>query len=337
MVFAYAANFLIDFFPKTVFDTFPNLSELHLSLFISQISMFDFVNAGNLKKVYLTNNRLEGIRSNIFVGANDLEEIYIDKNRIHIMQNFAFSSLSELRILSLSENYLTQIGPSVFFDLPSLETLNLADNLIQEIAENALNLPNLKYLQLSGNRLVFFHHLQFASTPKLQYLWAADNKIEFVGNSLDNLHKLEVLGLNGNKLKDLKLNTLANLENLNEILLRNNDIHLNISTSDISTTKSMVSLVDLSGNRINNNGIIFEKLRLLFPNLQTIALANNSLSELDLGSIRTGGLSQLSTIYIGDNYFDQKWLEQATRNLSMDVHVSKTEGWKIVVKPVTVQ
>jgi len=305
-------------FPTNVFNVFPNLKELELSIHLKAISNEIFEQADKLKKLEIIFNELEKIPSRVFAGAKNLNEINLYHNKINEIEDFAFDGLNQLKNLRINVNQLTKVRRFTFAGLSSLEYLQLANNQIDEIEEGALNLPKLESLDLSENQLKILSDTLFAQVPKLRTLAAPRNKIQRVSKALDTLHNLVILELDENPIDDLDLLKLSKLEDLDKVSLRNTGFDLDalsVTAEHIHASNSKITRLDLSGCKMQS-GIIFSKLK-IFPKLEILRVKNNSITAIDLDAIRNGGLPSLIIIFIGENSFRRRWLQETTKSLSM--------------------
>lgn len=90
-----------------------------------------------------------------------------------------------------------------------------------------------------------------------------------------------------------------------------------ITADDIPPSESTINYLNLSENKMKT-GIILAKLK-IFPDLEILHLDNNTLTTLDLGVIGRSELPKIDITFLDYNNFDENWLEQAARNVSMRV------------------
>jgi len=323
-------------FPTNVYNVFPNLKELELSIHLTTISTEFFEHADKLKKLEIIFNELEKIPSRVFAGAKNINEMNLYYNKINEIEDFAFDGLNQLMNLRINVNQLTKVRRFTFAGLSSLEYLQLANNQIDEIEEGALNFPKLGTLDLGENQLISLSDTLFAQVPKLRTLVAPRNKIQRLNKALDSLHNLVILDLDENPIDDLDLLKLPKLKNLNEVSLRNTGFNLDalvVTGEDINASNSKITRLDLSGCKMQS-GMIFSKLKIL-PKLQILRVKNNSMTTMDLDAIHSGGLPNLCAIFIGENKFDGKWLEETTKSLSMRLFSDHHSDEYIMIKEYT--
>ncbi|XP_056657514.1 leucine-rich repeat transmembrane protein FLRT1 [Monodelphis domestica] len=178
----------------------PLLEKLHLDdNSVSTVSIEDdaFADSKRLKLLFLSRNHLSSIPAGL---PGTLEELRLDDNRISTIPLHAFKGLHSLRRLVLDGNLLAnqRIADDTFSRLQNLTELSLVRN---SLAAPPLNLPS----------------------ARLQRLFLQDNAISHVPyNTLARMRELERLDLSNNNLTSLPRGLFDDLENLGQLLLRNN-------------------------------------------------------------------------------------------------------------------
>lgn len=313
-----SSNFSAASIPSEIFETFPNLEVLHFAANIGPFSRGDFIGANSLIKLKLSRGHLGRLPLNAFLLAPNLRRIDIENSDVHTIDNFAFDDLKKLQKLSLNDNRLKTIGRYTFATLLSLEGLDLSNNLIDTIADDAFNFPKLKCIFLSGNKLKTLPNSLFSSTPLLSHLYVVGSNVQRLNNAIYNLQDLELVQLDNNNIEDLDIVRFAKLSNLIKISLENSGFNLdrtNVSPNDINSSQANVREINLSKNQMENR-VIFAKLK-LFPKLEVVDVSNNRLTSMDLEEIRNGNLRSNLYIEIAGNSFNDTWLQQTARSLTM--------------------
>uniref|UniRef100_A0A8C9QQP3 Leucine-rich repeat transmembrane protein FLRT3 n=1 Tax=Scleropages formosus TaxID=113540 RepID=A0A8C9QQP3_SCLFO len=204
----------------------------------------------NVKELHLQENNIRAITYASLAQIPYIEELHLDDNSVSAVsiEEGAFRDSNKLRLLFLSRNHLSTIP----LGLPmSIEELRFDDNRISSIPEEALqHLINLKRLVLDGNLLnnrrigeMAFVNLinltelslvrnSFTSPPanlpstSLEKLQLQDNHINVVPvGAFAFLRQLYRLDLSGNNLSSLPQGIFDDLDNLTQLLLRNNPWH----------------------------------------------------------------------------------------------------------------
>lgn len=178
----------------------PLLEKLHLDdNSVSTVSIEEdaFADSRQLRMLFLSRNHLSSIPSGL---PRTLEELRLDDNRISTIPLRAFQGLGSLRRLVLDGNLLAnqRIADDTFSRLQNLTELSLVRN---SLAAPPLNLPS----------------------ARLQKLYLQDNAISHIpANTLAKMRVLERLDLSNNNLTTLPRGLFDDLDNLAQLLLRNN-------------------------------------------------------------------------------------------------------------------
>ncbi|OCT81715.1 fibronectin leucine rich transmembrane protein 1 S homeolog isoform X1 [Xenopus laevis] len=178
----------------------PQIEKLHLDdNSVSTVSIEDdaFLDSHQLRLLFLSRNHLSSIPNGL---PHTLEELRLDDNRISTIPLHAFKGLNNLRRLVLDGNLLAnqRIADDTFSRLQNLSELSLVRN---SLAAPPVNLPS----------------------AHLQKLYLQDNAITHIPyNSLSKMRQLQRLDLSSNNLTALPRGLFDDLENLSQLLLRNN-------------------------------------------------------------------------------------------------------------------
>ncbi|KAJ8360327.1 hypothetical protein SKAU_G00168520 [Synaphobranchus kaupii] len=201
----------------------------------------------SVKELHLQENNVRTITHASLAQIPYIEELHLDDNSVSAVsiEEGAFRDSNHLRLLFLSRNHLSAIP----LGLPStIEELRFDDNRISAISEQSLqDLVNLKRLVLDGNLLnnrgigeMAFVNLinltelslvrnSLTSPPanlpgtSLEKLQLQDNHINRVqAGAFAFLRQLYRLDLSGNNLSSLPQGVFDDLDNLTQLLLRNN-------------------------------------------------------------------------------------------------------------------
>jgi Leucine-rich repeat (LRR) protein len=120
----------------------------------TDIALGTFSNLPNLQYLYLDNNQIRKLQSNIFNNLPELRLLYLNANKIKELQPGMFNNLPNLDVLGLENNQIRELQPNIFNNLPALEYLILENNQIQELLPGVFNnLPALKHLDLENNQI----------------------------------------------------------------------------------------------------------------------------------------------------------------------------------------
>lgn len=256
-------------------------------------------NATNLRMIDLTDNNFTSLDSVFAVGINygNLREVYLSNNKLTDIN--ALSRAPMITYLSLSENGLTTEGTAAIANYPFLLYLSLANNHIDSV-EHLTNLNRLLELRLQGNELTNVNALR--RLVNLEILYLGHNKIRDVGN-LNTLTNLKVFYINDNLIFDVSsLNALTKLEAFN---VSNNQI---TSLSVLSNYRSTLTEIYAENNKLTDfsfiNGasnlhilmLAGNKVEMAQTNMTTWLRGLPELEILTLSDIRLNNLSFLETM-----------------------------------------
>ena len=259
----------------------------------------------------------------------------LDASNHGITDLTGLNQMINLTELDLSGNALTnaQMPANVFNQLSNLEVLNLSGQRgvndegeeIRTLTNTLLNrfsgLTSLNELDLSDNGITALEANGFAPLATLTNLNLSGNaltttNINTVFNGLGGLVELDLSNNNINNagLIASGFNQLTGLQNLD---LSHNSL---TSTTNINRFAGLGNLVtlDLSGNNINNAGLIANAFQDLVD-LESLDLSNNNLSTItDVN--RFTALNNLETLNLsGNNFANILLLADLPENMNVDV------------------
>lgn len=177
----------------------------------------------NLKKLYLSSNRLNLNNPDMFMGLESLTHLDLSHNNIVCIHLEAFYGLNNLQVLDLSNNSLTNLDRKVFSRVPQLKQLDLSWNRLKIDPETFDHLTQLKTLILKDNNL---SHLQYGVFSRLEECELLDLSWNFISivtlNMFRGLRKLKCLVLNRNRLKHIAHDAFTLLSSLEQVQLNGN-------------------------------------------------------------------------------------------------------------------
>jgi Leucine rich repeat len=193
-------------------------------------------------------------------------------------------------------------------------------------------------------KLTAIEERQFTRATNLQTLDLSTNKIERVDkNAFIGLKKLTKLKLNDNKIRNLPMGVFAELPLLNELQLYSNRLtsfdfsivkqnpqlnELNIgrnAITNITTSQQYSSNLTVIGMQMNSlTSLPIEHLP-DFPNLHTLSIHSNKLTEFDFVSVKDK-LPKLVEFYIGYNQFDCCFLVVIVRAMLLQMPKLKIDS-----------
>ncbi|TVU15328.1 hypothetical protein EJB05_38844, partial [Eragrostis curvula] len=285
-------------------------------------------NITSLKVITLAHNQLEGGIPDELGKLSKLTFLELGLNRLSGEIPQAIYNLSLLHILGMELNMLVGELPSNIGDtLPNLQRLTLSRNMLEgHIPSSLSNASGMRLIDLSGNSFTGQIPISLGKLPNLSKLNLEINKLEAKDkqswqflNALTNCSALELFSVNGNmlqgtlpdsvgnlssslnvllfgsnRLSGLVPTSMANLRNLTELGLEENDF---TGTIDGWVGK----LVNLIGLALNGNSFI-EKIPSCIGNLTKLSLLHLEDNKFN-GSIPSslGSLAQLSELYLSHN------------------------------------
>ena len=255
--------------------------------------------AGQLRRLWLTNNRIRDIR--LLSRLTQLEELNISYNQISDIGPLA--GLKQLRVLEISGNPINDFSPLA--GLARLQRLGISVQRISDLRRH-VDLTRLQSLRLygSGNQIEDLHLL--ANSTQLTDLSVSDAQLRDL-SFLERLTQLEGLAFFENKISDLK--PLANLTQLESLGLFSNEI------SDLKPLANLTQLrwLDLGWNQISD----LKPLAGL-TQLRSLYLRYNQIRDVT----PLAGLVKLETLQLRENPIqDASPLAVLTRLRDVDIDI----------------
>ncbi|KAI8509674.1 hypothetical protein Bbelb_121020 [Branchiostoma belcheri] len=259
------------------------------------------IRLGNLTTLYLSNNKLTHLRSDMFTGLGNLEDLDLDDR------------LGNLETLDLDDNDITDIQAGTFDHTPQLKNLALHYNKLTTLRSDILKvlgaaeadfrcrsgmftgLENLGALSLRNNEISDIQAGTFNSTPQLRRLELYNNKLTTLRSDMfTGLGNLLALSLDNNEISDIQAGTFNSTPQLRYLFLYNTQIQT-------IPSNSLTNLMQLRFLKLSDNSITtfpFDELSRL-QRLYQLDLYNNQLTTLP--SIAYDILSSISTVIIDNN------------------------------------
>lgn len=300
-------------FPSIIFDTFPNLSDVHLILAgVEVINEADFVHAAELTRFRIELNTIKQITNKTFSKPIKLEILELPANQIQEIDNYAFSKLKSLIKLDLQQNNLTVIHEFQFSGADNLCELFLNDNQIEYIDDGALYLPKLMRIFLQDNRLKSVSSNLLTGTPALYGIDLSRNRLESVQNVFDKCANLTIIDLNHNQIKTIDLVQLADMSALRVLSLEGNRIQFDANRTanerkNLIPFKTHLEYLNLDSNNLSSSAILSELS--VFHRLKFLDFDDNKLTKIDdFKQIRTM-FPHFIQINLNENPLNCAWLE----------------------------
>ncbi|XP_055599533.1 insulin-like growth factor-binding protein complex acid labile subunit [Uranotaenia lowii] len=247
---------LIDQIEALSFTPLAKLEELNLGqnrITSLGLSVKGLVGVGDLKILYLDDNRLEEVpEEDFWRPVEKLAELYVGTNMLARVKDGAFAVMSELTLLDLRSSLLTNVSTDTFAGIENIKGLNLADNRFQRVPSKALAiLRRLEELSIGQN---YFETLPANAFRGLSNLKRFELRGSLYLNRIDRAAfqtntNLESIAIDSNKaLMEMEEGTFAGLLFLKHLSLRNNGFQ-RLDESMFSWNN--LRTLDISDNLIN--------------------------------------------------------------------------------------
>lgn len=195
-----------------VFKPLTNLKNLVLSL-NNLTTMPDF-RKDKLEQFLLDYNQFVQLPAGFFETATNLAGLFLSNNKINSIDSQLLQPLTGLETLELNNNLIASIDAQAFSSLKNVWHLRLDDNQLVNLDVNLFSeMENLTQMDLSGNQISTLHPELFKSTQKLKILDLSGNMIQTIADGLFPA-SLERLQINSNRLISLSPGWLSPLTNL---------------------------------------------------------------------------------------------------------------------------
>ncbi|EDV97371.1 toll-like receptor 13 isoform X2 [Drosophila grimshawi] len=284
------------------------------------IAWATFPSLPHLLELDISNCSIEYVRKEAFQNVNNLRKLFLSNNKIFTINVDTFFHIQQVQYLDMS--FMNVLSYSYPFSMPTIEVvINLLYGL--KIHQTAFKmLPELIYLDLSHSKMtrnsaVAFTHLG----DKLKYLSLCYTSFPMMTNGLFKNTILEGLDLSGNpivsnnivddafegigetlvclyfersNIKDI--GWLKPLKNLQILGLAGNNI--NALSGDVFQSMVSLQVLDLSYNHIGNwyRSVFFNNL-----SLRVLSVRSNNVNMLTIEMLKDFEL--LEYLSLGDNNF----------------------------------
>lgn len=276
----------------------------------------------NLEHLVVTNTPFL-INKNTFIGLESVQELVLSNNSISKIEPDSFKSLTKLRHLKINFNKIQNVMDLPLCEMRDLRILNLSLNIIKDLQDQTFyckrNVPHMNLVLNNHDVTVNVEPKDFSTVAdyalELTHLDLSYNKITDLGTALTDLKSLTVLKLEGNFLRYINNSNLKDLDELEELYLKNNNLEKvgdkifsykqNLEILDFSHNKlkdfsiaevPILNRLNLGYNRINS--IAFLKSATL-KNLQILILCNNNINTIDSSVFKN--FPVLNTLHLQSN------------------------------------
>ncbi|XP_059819683.1 transforming growth factor beta activator LRRC32 isoform X2 [Hypanus sabinus] len=246
--------------PWDLFRSMKSLRFLNLSKNCLQSFVVDEMNVLNsLVRLDLSSNALQNLLLSSR-GFHHLKYLYLQDNYLQSLPSNIFSSLSSIQILSLQNNnisvcqgiprYESPTDDCMFFsEITTLRYLYLHNNNIKYLPPHAFHQTPLSELDLSLNPGIHIHPEGFSGLEfPLTYLSLGGNGLSSLSMNLSHFNNLRTLDVSNNRLREF-LVTTRNLS-LEHVDLRNNTLD-SLQETSMEVLNGTLRTLQLSGNPFN--------------------------------------------------------------------------------------
>ena len=240
--------------------------------------------------INLSNNRL---RLPLRV-SSDITHLQLEGNSISRLSDDMFEDPRVIRKLSGNSNDIEKVESLT--SCVNLDYLNLNENKIRLVAYNAFTgHPKLKLLLMEKNRIVDISFIR--RIPSLTKLFLRHNRISYIRNpALTELPKVLTIDLRQNELVRGMPNDVI-LPMVRNLLLNENQMR--VFDKNILQNKTSVRILNLRGNRLNNNFSLvgIDMLEFLYAGhnkLKNVILSESGDSRLQFADFDHNFISNLA-------------------------------------------
>jgi Leucine-rich repeat (LRR) protein len=272
-----------------------SLEELYLRDNQLQVLNLDmFSNNVKLRKIDLSYNKLTFLDQSISKPLLSLEELDLSNNKLEVLNLDMFSNNVKLRNIDLSNNKLTSLDQSISKPLLSLEKLDLSHNRLEVLNLDMFS-SNVKLgnINLSNNKL---------SKLRAKLVNNVTSHIDLSSTHLKNISALRkligmnILDLSNNKYVIIELDDFSEMAQLKILTLSNVNLQHKLK-NNYQFLKPLCQLEELN---LRSNKLTSLNQFPFLPNLQTLFVDSNKISELDVNALKAQ-LPKLVNIHIEDN------------------------------------
>uniref|UniRef100_A0A1Q3FSG3 Putative conserved secreted protein n=1 Tax=Culex tarsalis TaxID=7177 RepID=A0A1Q3FSG3_CULTA len=249
--------------PEDFAEFSPELEELKITRAgLKSIKNRAFTNIRGLKRLDLSENRIDSIEANVFaeIGHSlvSLRMSHALGAQILSIPHDSFRHLTALEALDLSNNKLKTLTDSSFHFMKNLVSVELHDNQIDSLAKGTFQSDihtNLAVISLRYNSLKLVQSHTFVDLEELNAIYLDDNRLESIEKrAFMNLDNLKMLNLRGNRLGRIAVEAFQNLPELEKLDLAYNQLPT-FDFDYFDQVGSLTSLeVDVSHNQIKSLG-----------------------------------------------------------------------------------
>ena len=259
-----------------------------------------FEGLSNLTHLRLFQNKLSELRRDVFILLHSLVLLDIRLNGLTSLQPGVFKGLTQLYELSIDHNAYAELETGIFDELESIEELDVDWGLVEEVEVNVFQkLNKMTELDLDHNIIRELKPGVFNGLSSLEELELDHNELTHVSKYLFlGMQSLRRLILSHNLLVEVNSNILLGLYNLKELYLSHNSF--TYFHPSLLQEAQHLTILFLDHNNLGNvHPYSFYNL----TNLKVLSLAQTNLGSLP--SIIFEHLDALQVLNISRNFFTQ--------------------------------
>eukprot|EP00041_Stephanoeca_diplocostata_P038321 m.1498211 g.1498211 ORF g.1498211 m.1498211 type:complete len:1885 (+) comp25202_c1_seq4:239-5893(+) len=238
---------------------------------------------------------ISSISSGIFRYAlpEFVDELNFNDNSITIIETGAFACVPMMRKLILSENFLTRLDAAMFGNA-QVQYLDVSFNRLTVLQKDQLPIPTSLFSFVADGNLITvisYHTFQRNETDNLNLvsIHLAKNRIvDIEAGALAGCSAVTDLNLAANQITRITRSMFDDLPRLSILNVAENLINAIDPETHLHVSGSLISHLDLSGNRLT---MLSVPLTMIFCGARTLNLADNLIT-----SIQPGALNQLISV-----------------------------------------
>ncbi|XP_049872399.1 toll-like receptor 7 [Pectinophora gossypiella] len=311
--------------PSDLFCALENIISLNLTR--NKIKFVDELGFGHkcgstLQTIDLSHNDIMSLPADSeILHLRRLTQLYLQNNKINELPSEVFSDLLSLKVVNLSDNAIKYLPEELFYNTREVREIYMQNNELETVPKRIFNrLEQLLVLDLSANKLTSDHieDETFGGLIRLIVLDLSQNSVtQITRNMFKDLFFLQILNLNNNSIGSIEDNAFSPLFNLHTLNLGQNKLHtiehhvfnglfilnkLNLNNNllsyigeDAFRNCSDLKELDLSSNKLTK----VPEAVLQLPFLKSLDLGENLLTEITNSSFQN--LTQLTGLRLIDN------------------------------------
>jgi len=253
-----------------------------------------------LTRLTLSNNMINQIEDNAFESAPSLDYLDLKNNMITALTVRTFAGLPNLLDLHLDHNKIVNLTNSVFAVTPKLRYLSIDWTPLKQVSnETFRNLGSLVELSIDHAELSFLPPDTMKYLSRLETLSLRHNRFLVVPDELHWLTQLRRLDLSGNPIVTITSNAFRHNSHLHNLAFHNMPNLSYVEDCAFCSLHELRTLEIVNCTSFNDfDPEAFGRDKMYFKNIETIDLANNSLTILEDDML---AWVNISVIRLGNN------------------------------------